>query len=149
MDTIDSAFGFPVGYSDHTLGITIPIAAVARGAKVIEKHFTISRRLSGPDHSFALEPAELKNMVRAIRDTEQAVGNPRKTVAQSELVRYKRGRRSIFAKVDIPRGTRIEPEMLAVLRPGIGLMPKYLDMVVGRVAQTNIKAGQPIRQADI
>lgn len=149
MDTLKQAFSYPVGYSDHTLGITIPVAAVARGAKAIEKHFTISRDLPGPDHSFALEPPELKMMVREIRDTEKAIGNPQKTVTDSELVRYKRGRRSIFAKVDIPRGTRINPEMLAILRPGIGLMPKYLDIVVGRTAQTDIKAGQPITWAEV
>ncbi|NQT71909.1 MAG: pseudaminic acid synthase [Chloroflexi bacterium] len=144
IDTIRQAFGYPVGYSDHTLGITVPIAAVARGANVIEKHFTIRRDLPGPDHFFALEPAELKAMVTAIRDTEKAIGRPYKMVTESEKLRHKRGRRSIFARVDIPKGTCITAEMLAILRPGIGLMPKHLDLIVGRSAQVDIKSGEPI-----
>lgn len=144
MDTMKQAFQLPIGYSDHTLGITVPIAAVARGAKVIEKHFTLDRKLKGPDHKFAIEPHELKAMVKAIRDTEKAIGSPVKALAQVEEIHHRRGRRSIFAKTDIPKGTIITEDMLAVLRPGIGLMPKYFDIVVGRVAQNDIKKNEPI-----
>ncbi|MFC1874505.1 N-acetylneuraminate synthase family protein, partial [Chloroflexota bacterium] len=144
MKTLKQAFTCPVGYSDHTLGITVPIAAVARGARVIEKHFTINRRLPGPDHLFALEPPELKAMIAGIRDIEIAIGSPQKRVLESELIYYQRGRRSLFAKVDIPEGTTITEDMLAVLRPGIGLKPKYLDSVVGRKARLSIKAHEPI-----
>ncbi|MFC1963396.1 N-acetylneuraminate synthase family protein [Chloroflexota bacterium] len=144
MDTLRQAFPYPIGYSDHTLGTTIPIAAVARGANVIEKHFTISRNLAGPDHSFALEPHELGAMVQGIRDVNKAIGTPQKRVLVSEITHYQRGRRSIFAKVDIPKGIIITEDMLAILRPGIGLKPKYLHLVVGRAAQVDIKAHTPI-----
>jgi pseudaminic acid synthase len=144
MDTLRQAFPYPVGYSDHTMGITVPIAAVALGAKVIEKHFTLSRNLPGPDHPFALEPHELKAMVQGIRDVEKAIGTAEKRLQEGEAVHYRRGRRSIFAKVDISKGTVITENMLAVLRPGIGLKPKYLNVVVGREAKVNIKAHEPI-----
>lgn len=144
MDTLRQAFSYPVGYSDHTMGSTVPVAAVARGAKVIEKHFTISRNLSGPDHPFALEPHELKAMVQGIRDVEKAIGTAQKRVLDSEAVHYQRGRRSIFAAVDIPKGTIITEDMVGILRPGVGLKPKYLDLVVGRKAQVGIRAHEPI-----
>ena len=144
MDTIRQAFQVPVGYSDHTSGITVPIAAVARGAKVIEKHFTIDKTLPGPDHSFALNPDELQAMVRGIREAEAAIGSPLKRAAADEAIHVKRGRRSIFAATDIPEGTMITESMLAILRPGVGLKPKYLDLVVGRKARKNIEAHEPI-----
>jgi len=144
METLRQTFSCPVGYSDHTMGITIPIAAVSRGANVIEKHFTINRNLPGPDHSFAVEPDELKAMVQAIRDVEKAIGSPRKEVLENELIHYRRGRRSIFAKVKIPKGTKITEDMLAILRPGIGLKPKYLEIVIGREAKVDIEAQEPI-----
>ena len=144
MDTLRQAFPYPVGYSDHTMGITVPIAAVARGAKVIEKHFTISRDLAGPDHPFALEPHELKAMVQGIRDVEKAIGIPQKRLLDSEAVHYQRGRRSIFAAVDIPKGTIITEGMVDILHPAIGLEPKYLNIVIGRKAQVDIEAHEPI-----
>jgi len=144
MDTLRQAFQVPVGYSDHTLGVTVPIAAVARGANVIEKHFTIDKTLPGPDHSFALDPDELKAMVRSIREAEAAIGTPVKKAAPDEVEHLKRGRRSIFARVNIPKGAIISERMLAVLRPGIGLAPKYLEIIVGRKAQRDIVANEPI-----
>lgn len=144
MDTMRQAFQVPVGYSDHTLGLTVPIAAVARGANVIEKHFTINKSLPGPDHSFALNPDELKVMVQSIREAEAAIGSPLKVAAADEAEHLKRGRRSVFARVDIPAGTTITEEMVAVLRPGIGLKPKHLEMIVGRKARRDIEAHEPI-----
>lgn len=144
MDTMRQAFQFPVGYSDHTLGITVPISAVARGAKLIEKHFTIDKNLPGPDHKFALEPDELKAMVKGIREAEAAIGSPIKRHVLVEEIHYQRGRRSIFAVQDIPAGTEITAEMIAVLRPGTGLKPKYFDLVIGRNARRDIKAYEPI-----
>lgn len=144
MDTLRQAFQLPVGYSDHTLGITVPISAAARGARVIEKHFTLDRNLPGPDHKFALEPDELKAMVKGIREAEAAIGSPVKRHVAVEEIHYRRGRRSIFAVQDIPAGTRITAEMIAVLRPGIGLKPKYYDLVIGRIARKNIRAYEPI-----
>jgi len=144
MDTLNMAFQVPVGYSDHSLGITVPIAAAARGAMVIEKHFTIDKSLKGPDHKFALNPDELKAMVKGIREAEMCVGSPVKRLAESEKIHHQRGRRSIFAATDIPRGTVITGEILAILRPGVGLHPRYLDTVIGRKAAVDIKANDPI-----
>ncbi len=144
MDTLKQAFPYPVGYSDHTIGVAIPFAAVSRGANVIEKHFTISRKLKGPDHPFAMEPDELMAMVRGIRDIEKAIGSQRKEVLERELIHYHRGRRSLFAKVNIPKGTIITIDMLTVLRPGIGLKPKYIEIIVGRKATVDIESQEPI-----
>ncbi|OCL27612.1 N-acetylneuraminate synthase [Orenia metallireducens] len=144
MDTMKQAFQVPIGYSDHTLGITVPISAVARGAKVIEKHYTLSRDLPGPDHKFALEPDELKAMVKGIREAEAAIGSPIKKHVPSEEIHYHRGRRSIFAIKDITKGTKITEDMIRILRPGIGLKPKYYDLVIGREARKDIKANEPI-----
>lgn len=144
MGTMRQAFLLPIGYSDHTLGITVPISAVARGAKVIEKHFTLDKNLPGPDHKFALEPDELKAMVKGIREAEAAIGSPIKRHVSAEEVHYHRGRRSIFAIQDIPAGTEITAEMIGVLRPGIGLKPKYFDLLIGRTARKDIKANEPI-----
>ncbi len=144
MDTLREAFQLVVGYSDHTPGISVPLAAVARGAKVIEKHFTLDKSLKGPDHKFALGPEELKAMVKGIREVEAALGSPVKGPAPAEEIHRARGRRSIFARVDIPRGTVISEEMLAILRPGVGLKPKFLELVVGRESRRDIRANEPI-----
>ncbi|MFZ3171711.1 MAG: pseudaminic acid synthase [Carboxydocellales bacterium] len=149
IETMRLAFQVPVGYSDHSLGISVPLAAVALGAKVIEKHFTLDKKLKGPDHKFALDPGELKDMVRGIREVEAALGSPVKGPTPAEELHRARGRRSIFSRVDIPRGTVINEDMLAVLRPGIGLKPKYLEVVTGRKAQRDIKANEPITWDEI
>lgn len=140
MDTMRAAFGTPVGFSDHTLDITADIAAVARGADIIEKHFTLSRKLKGPDHPFALEPDELRAMCGAIRDTEKALGSPvkRRTAAEEELHRL--ARRSLVAARDIAKGAKITRAMVAVKRPGYGISPVMLDVVVGRAARVDIEA---------
>jgi sialic acid synthase SpsE len=139
MDTLKDAFKLPVGLSDHTLGITVPTAAVARGACVIEKHYTLGRKLKGPDHPFALEPEELKQMVRAIRDVEESLGSPIKQMIPEEEEMAKLGRRSIIARVDIPRGTKITEDMLIIKRPGYGIPPKFLDTVIGREVKRDIE----------
>lgn len=144
MLTIKQAFGVPVGYSDHTSGITVPIAATALGAVVFEKHFTLDKTLPGPDHGFALNPEELKAMIKGIRETEKALGSPVKQMAPAEEELCAVARRSIFAGVDIPKGTVITEDMLVVLRPGTGLKPKYLEVVAGRTARVDIKAHDPI-----
>jgi len=144
MDTLRQTFPYPVGYSDHTMGVAVPFAAVSRGANIIEKHFTIDRKMRGPDHPFALEPNELRLMVQGIRGIEKAIGSPRKEVLDSELIHYQRGRRSVFAKVKIPKGTMITRDMLAILRPGTGVKPKYLEMIIGRKARADIEAQEPI-----
>jgi N-acetylneuraminate synthase/N,N'-diacetyllegionaminate synthase len=139
-ETMRTAFKVPVGFSDHTLGIHIPIAAVAMGACVIEKHFTLDRTLPGPDHSFAIEPDELKEMVRCIREVEKAKGTgiKEKSELESEEM-YIKARRSIHAKVDILKETKITKDMLIIKRPGYGIKPKFIDVVVGREAKRDVK----------
>jgi len=140
IETMKTAFKVPVGFSDHTLGIHIPIAAVAIGACMIEKHFTLDRNLPGPDHSFAIEPDELKEMVRCIREAEKAKGSGIKEKSDSESEEmYVKARRSIHAKVDIPKGRKITRDMIIIKRPGYGIKPKFVDIVVGREAKKDIK----------
>jgi len=139
IQTLMKAFRLPVGFSDHTIGITVPIAAVALGAVVLEKHFTLDKNLPGPDHKASLEPEELKQMVEAIRQVEKAKGNGIKKPTDEEEQIKRVARRSVVAKIDISKGTIITEEMLNVKRPGIGIEPKYLDMIVGRKARRNIK----------
>ena len=147
--TLRHAFSLPVGLSDHTLGMTAPIAAVALGACVIEKHFTLDKTLPGPDHAASLEPGELKEMVRAIRDVEKALGTGIKRPTQDEEKIKKVVRKSVVAVTDIPEGTTITPEMVDTRRPGTGIEPRYLELVIGRKAQKCIKAGQVIMFGDI
>ncbi len=132
------SFGYPVGYSDHTLGIAVPIAAVALGAKVIEKHFTLDRELPGPDHRASLEPDELTAMMDGIRTVERAMGDGRKRPVASEMQTAKVARKSIVAGRDIAAGEVIDRDALAIKRPGTGLPPTALDLVVGRRARTAI-----------
>jgi sialic acid synthase SpsE len=140
MATMRQAFGVPTGLSDHTLGIHVPVAAVALGAAVIEKHYTLSRTLPGPDHPFAVEPAELTAMVRQIRDVEAALGDGRKGPPHpDEVEMHQKARRSLVAARAIPKGTRIEADMLAIKRPGFRIKPKYASLVVGRTARADIE----------
>jgi len=144
MGTLRQAFRLPVGLSDHSLGITVPIAAVALGACAIEKHFTLDKKLPGPDHRASLEPRELKEMVKAIRDVEKALGNGIKRPTVEEEENKKVGRRSIVARVDIPAGAVITEDMLAIKRPGNGLEPKYINLIIGRKTKANIISGEVI-----
>jgi len=137
MDSMQQAFGLPVGYSDHTLGIEIAIAAVARGATVIEKHFTLDRNLLGPDHLASLEPTELKQLVSAIRNVEQALGNGIKQPAAAELPNRIIARRSIVAASDISKGEILNFNKLAFKRPGNGLSPMHSWFISERTAQAN------------
>jgi N-acetylneuraminate synthase/N,N'-diacetyllegionaminate synthase len=140
MKTMSKAFHLPVGFSDHTLGIHIPVAAVTMGASVIEKHFTMSRKMKGPDHAFALEPRDLTAMVSAIREVEKAMGDGIKEKSELEGEEmYEKARRSVHAKVDIPAGTTITKEMLTIKRPGYGIKPKYIDIVTGRTTKKDIR----------
>ena len=149
INTLSAAFQIPIGFSDHTTGIHISIAAVAKGAKVIEKHFSLDRKMKGPDHSFAIEPNEMKQMVQNIRDVEKALGTGIKERTKDEQEMYEKGRRSIIAAKDIPKGTKITQDMLIVKRPGLGIKPKFLDMVVGKTAKKDIKADQWLMWKDI
>jgi N,N'-diacetyllegionaminate synthase len=134
-----------VGYSDHTLGNIVPIAAVAMGACMIEKHFTLNRELPGPDHRASLEPNELKEMIQVIRETEKAMGNGIKKPTKSEDQIKKSIRKSIVAKVNIPKGTIITREMMEIKRPGMGISPDQIDKIIGGKARDNIKKDELIR----
>jgi N,N'-diacetyllegionaminate synthase len=141
MATMRDAFGVPVGLSDHTTGISVPMGATALGTELIEKHFTLSRNLEGPDHPFALEPGELRAMVAGVRDVEAAMGTGRlegPSDAEAHEM-YRLGRRSVVAAADIPSGTMITREMLTTKRPGYGIKPKDLDLIVGRPARVDIE----------
>jgi N-acetylneuraminate synthase len=139
MDTLSQAFQVPVGFSDHTMGHVVDVAAVARGASLIEKHYTLTREQKGPDHVFALEPDELIEMVQAIRQTEKALGSPVKRATEAEAELYRIGRRSLVAARNIPTGTIITEDMIAVKRPGFGIPTKLMSLVVGRKAAIDIE----------
>ena len=141
MQTLATAFDVPVGYSDHTLGIEVAIAAVALGACVIEKHFTLDRGLPGPDHRASLEPAELVALVRGIRTVEAALGHGRKEPAASEANTAAVARRSLVAAQEIPAGAVLTEELIAIKRPGTGLPPAMRPYLIGRTARTTIPAG--------
>ncbi|TPN87875.1 N-acetylneuraminate synthase [Aquimarina algicola] len=134
MNTIKETFGVSVGYSDHTLGIEIPIAAVTMGATVIEKHFTLDKTMEGPDHKASLEPKELKDMVAAIRNIEVALGNGKKEPSNSEIKNKEVARKSIVAKKDIKKGDVLSNENITVKRPGSGISPMQWDHVIGTIA---------------
>ncbi|RDU73855.1 N-acetylneuraminate synthase [Helicobacter anseris] len=135
MQTIANAFHLPVGYSDHTQGIHIPIAAVAMGAKVIEKHFTLDKNMDGPDHKASLEPHELKEMIRCIREIEVALGNGIKQESESEKKNKPIARKSIVANRVIKAGEVFSEENLYVKRPANGLSPMEWDNVIGKIAK--------------
>ena len=144
MQTISCAFDVDVGYSDHTMGIEVPIAAVAMGAKVIEKHFTLDRNLEGPDHRASLEPDELKAMVSTIRNIEKALGNGIKKPSKSEKKNIEVARKSIVAKRDIKKGEKFSEENLTVKRPGNGISPMRWDEIIGKVANRDYKEDELI-----
>ncbi len=144
MDLLRRQFGFPVGFSDHTLGITVPIAAAALGAVLIEKHFTLDKTLLGPDHRASLEPTEFKEMVKDIRDVERALGDGVKRLTANEEEIKKAARRSIVAKIRIRKGTIIRENMVDFKRPGTGLEPKNLCRIVGRRTKKDIEPDELI-----
>lgn len=141
MATMRAAFGVPVGLSDHTLGIAVPIAAAALGAAFVEKHFTLDRTMTGPDHPFALEPDELRAMVAGIREAHDAHGDGRKTGPSPEESHemYRLGRRSLVVTRDLPAGTLLAPDMLTTKRPGYGIAPKHLELVLGRPLKLDVE----------
>jgi len=146
MATMRSAFGVPVGLSDHTTGLAVPTAAAALGAELLEKHFTLSREMKGPDHPFALEPDELRRMVSAVHEAEVALGSGRLEgpSGQEAEEMYRLARRSVVAAVEIPEGTAITRQMLTTKRPGFGVKPKDIDLLVGRRARVDIQVDDVI-----
>lgn len=146
MDTMAAAFGLPVGYSDHTLGIAVALAAVARGAAVVEKHFTLDRTMPGPDHKASLEPGELAEMVRGLRAVARALGSPTKAPAGSEIDNMPAARKSLVALRAIARGERFSPDNLGAMRPGDGTSPMAYWSLLGLAARRAYAAGEPISE---
>jgi N-acetylneuraminate synthase len=138
MLTLREAFKLPVGYSDHTLGIEVPMAAVALGATVIEKHFTLDRGLPGPDHRASLAPAELKKMVKGIRNIEASLGDGIKIPAASEWENREKARKSLVATRYLKKGHRLGASDLMAKRPGNGIGPRYKELVIGAELQEDI-----------
>ncbi len=136
-----NAFGVPVGLSDHTIGTHIAVAAVALGACIVEKHYTLDRSMTGPDHSFAAEPQDLRDLVDHIRDAEAAFGDGVKRGPSPEEAEemYAKARRSVVAATRIPEGAAITADMLTVKRPGHGVKPKFIELLVGRTARRTIE----------
>ncbi len=150
MLTIQNKFGVKVGYSDHTLGIEIPIAAVAMGAQMIEKHFTLDRNLPGPDQSASLEPDELKAMVRAIRNIELALcGNGEKKPSKSEFKNLVVARKSIFINKNLKKGQILNEEDIITLRPGDGISPMLLKSVIGKKVNKDLLTEHKLNWSDL
>ena len=145
MNTIGRELGVTIGYSDHTLGIEVPIAAVALGARVIEKHFTLGRHLPGPDHRASLEPEELKSMVVAIRNIEKAISKSGlKEPSKSELKNKEVARKSIVSAREIKKGEEFNEENLTIKRPGNGISPMEWDHVLGQKAKRDFNEDELI-----
>ena len=144
MLTIQKEFGLAVGYSDHTLGIEVDIAAVVMGASIIEKHFTLDKTMDGPDHEASLEPEELKEMVASIRNIEKALGSSEKKPSPSESSNIKVVRKSIIANQNIKKGDLLTDKNIAVKRPGGGISPMQWDEIIGAAASKDYNADELI-----
>lgn len=141
MDSIKKVFGGIVGFSDHTTGILASLAAVARGAKLIEKHFTLSKDMPGPDHWFSIDPEELKELVSGIRYIEKTMAGKNLGPAKRELAIRKPSRRSIVAALGIKKGEKITDKLIEYKKPGTGIPPKLRNFIIGKIAKRNIKEG--------
>jgi N-acetylneuraminate synthase/N,N'-diacetyllegionaminate synthase len=149
MISLKEAFDVNIGYSDHTLGIEVPIAAVALGAKVIEKHFTLDKNMDGPDHKASLDPSELKQMVRAVRNIEKALsGSGIKEPSASELKNMQIARKSIHTNKPLEKGTVLKKEDLVMMRPGDGISPMNIDLYLNKQISNNLPEGHKISKTD-
>lgn len=142
-------FGLPVGFSDHTIGTAVSLAAVACGAHIVEKHFTYDKNAEGPDHILSADPSEMKALVEGVRAIESALGDGVKQPAPGEAKTRINNRKSVVAACDIPAGMVITPEMLAIKRPGTGIPPAQVESVAGKMAKSAIAADQVITWADL
>ena len=149
MRTMESAFQVPVGFSDHTLGIEVPIAAVALGACIIEKHFTLNRAMEGPDHRASLDPDQLGELITSIRNVEQSLGNGVKAPAASEIANRGIVRRSIYTRCSKNPGDIIDESDLITLRPAGGIPPDQFDLVIGKKVLRPIPEGSLLSWEDI
>jgi len=149
MAAMGEVFGVPIGYSDHTLGIEVSLAAVALGAAVLEKHFTLDRTMDGPDHAASLEPDELKALMAGVRLIEASLGDGVKAPQPSEADTLKVVRRSLFLARPVAQGSVIDADDMVALRPANGISPADFDQVVGKVAASDLDAGHMLAWADI
>ncbi|MDX9864931.1 MAG: N-acetylneuraminate synthase family protein, partial [Anaerolineaceae bacterium] len=149
MHTLEAAFDVPVGFSDHTEGIEMALVAVALGAAVIEKHFTLDRSLPGPDHRASLEPDALKRLADGMKRVQIALGDGRKLPTASERNTAEVARKSLVAACDIPAGTVLKDELVAVRRPGTGLPPALREQLIGRITTKALTAGQLFSWEDL
>ena len=149
MATMRAAFGRPVGYSDHTMGIDVGPAAVALGACVLEKHFTLDRSLPGPDHKASLEPNELTQLIKSIRTVESALGTGIKQPTAAEQETARAARKSLVTIAEIPAGTTLTPDLIAVKRPGTGLPPAMKPYILDRSTRSTLPAGHVLRMEDV
>lgn len=149
MATMAAAFGVPVGYSDHTIGTAVALASVALGAAVLEKHFTLDRAMSGPDHATSLEPGELKGLMRDLREVESALGHGRKEPAAAEAEIAKALHKSLHLRRDVSSGERIGAEDLIALRPAGGIAPTDTGLVIGAVALRDLEAGARLEMRNL
>lgn len=148
MKTMGESLGVSTGFSDHTQGIEIPIASVALGAVIVEKHFTLDKNLPGPDHKASLEPKELKQMIRSIRNVEMAMGSGTKMPADSEIKNIAAARRSIHIASDLPTGHILAVEDLIMKRPGTGISPMLIDSVIGKKLRKSMSADSMLNLED-
>jgi len=144
INNLKNLFKIPVGFSDHTIGNLIPSLAVAKGADLIEKHFTVDKDLPGPDHKLSLDPIEFKEMVENIRITESAMGDAVKVITDDEKHTKELGRRSITAVDNISKGETISMDKIKILRPGTGIEPKYIYSIIGKTVKADVKKNQTI-----
>ena len=149
IGTLRDHFGLPVGYSDHTQGLLCPMMAVALGASVLEKHFTLDKLASGPDHKLSMDPSELRSLVDGLREVEAGLGNGRKCPMPAEQDNRRMSRRSIVASVDIRAYATIEPHMLSFKRPGEGIEPKHLEHVIGMCSRCDIARDRVLHWGDL
>ncbi|MGE4430289.1 MAG: N-acetylneuraminate synthase [Sphingobium sp.] len=149
IPALSDVMGLPVGYSDHSDGIAVSIAAVALGACIIEKHMTLDRDLPGPDHKASLEPAEFAAMVAGIRNVELALGNPVKTSQPCEESARQLGRRSVAVKRNLPAGHKLTADDLILLRPGTGLLPRMEGLIIGRILGRPVAANTLLAIEDL
>ena len=149
MKTLKKAFGYPVGYSDHTLGINMSIAARALGAVVIEKHFTLDSTKFGPDHAASIEPHEMKNLVKGLREIELGLGTSVRSFSEKEISQRKVHRRSIVIKKSIRKGEFFSKDNITLKRPGIGIMPKHFEEIIGKTASSDLEQDELLSWSNI
>ena len=144
LDTLKATFNHPIGFCDHTEGMTIPLAAAAKGICAIEKHFTLNKDDKGSDYEVSLEPKEFEEMIQKIMTISNALGSEEKVLLSSEKQNYLNNRRSIVAKDFIPKGTKIKAEMLSYKRPALGLQPNSTSQIIGKTIKIDIKKNEYI-----